>query len=206
MIDQQKILQTFRQHFHYSGEVTVDRDGLISCTKDVKLSRTYQGDRLPCAFKKVDGRFSCSNSRLQTLVGAPLHVGLSFSCSNSQLKTLQGAPRACRDFFVQENQLDTLKGGPHDVRGNYWCYNNPLTSLEGIAHHIGEQFWCDFTPDLGLLRILATGSKDFYDKDYAQRRPITIINKYLEMGGGWNRMVPCAREMIRAGFRGNAKL
>ena len=204
MTDQQQILQTFNKHFEHRGQVSVDAQGLISCTGKVKL--TTRVERLPCAFLKVDGFFDCSYSSIQTLEGAPQIVGGKFSASNCILATLEGAPRKCGGFWVLGNQLQNLKGGPDWVDGNYLCHSNPLTSLEGLARHISKQFRCDITPDLGLLRILQTGTDEFFDLAHVNRPPLTIINKYLDMGGGWNRMVPCARELIWAGFPGNAKL
>jgi hypothetical protein len=68
---------------------------------------------------------------------------------------------------------------------------------------IGGKFWCDYDPDLGLLRIILSNCSDINLLN-APERVTQIIQKYL--GKGQSGALQCAAELIRAGYKENAKL
>jgi hypothetical protein len=81
---------------------------------------------------------------------------------------------------------------------------NPLESLAGAPRLIGYKFCCDYTPQLGLLRIILSNCTDISLYGAPPRAVDKIIQKYL--GKGQSGALQCAAELIRAGYRENAKL
>jgi hypothetical protein len=205
MIDKEKILNDLNEYFDYNGKVTVDdQTGKVSVTGCVELKEDIKHTRLPVQFAVVGGHFFCYNNSLKTLAGAPQRVGGYFSCSKNRLETLTGAPqRVGGNFYCNKNSLETLTGAPMSVGGNFYCIINPLETLTGAPRSVGGSFWCSYKPDLGLLRIILSNCTDIslYDAPDAVTR---IIRKYL--GKGQNGALQCAAELIRAGYKENAKL
>jgi len=196
--------RAFLENFTSYDRHTIDDEGLITVHGSTKLSEKYRGDHLPCRFREVTGHFEIGFTPLKTLLGSPQQVGLKFFAPNCRLETLEGAPRRCGEFWVLGNQLTSLQGGPEHVDGNYLCHSNPLETLEGLANDIGGQFRCDITPNLGMLRVLMSNAADVYDLALIGRPPLTIINKWLPKGKAG--LSACATELIKAGYRGNARL
>ena len=98
-------------------------DGTLDVFENVNLGYTFLNE-LPFKFGKVDGNFSCFNSRLVTLEGAPKIVNGNFDCYG--------------------NNLENLEGGPEEVKDNYDCSNNSLRNLHGCSNVIGKSFYCDY--------------------------------------------------------------
>jgi len=180
MIDPNKILALVDKDFVTTGQVTIDAQGLVSVSEDCYL-KAQAVSKLPVQFD---------------------HVGREFFCF-SRLTSLEGAPRSVGgDFFCQKNQLTTLKGSPDTVGGDFRCGENPLTSLDGIPQSVGGSFSCDYTESLGLLRLLLIKKvKSIWIQNPGVE---SIINRYL--GKGRDGIIPCAAELHKAGYGGNAKL
>jgi hypothetical protein len=168
VVDKNQIIELLNKYFDYDGDVTIDDEGLVSCTGDVELKQSHQHTTLPVAFGSVGGNFECRYTQLTTLAGAPqsvggffdcrynklttLHgaptsVGGTFSCSNNKLATLAGAPHTVGGYFnCSLNQLISLTGAPTSVSGGFICYNNQLTTLAGAPQIVGGGFYCDNNP------------------------------------------------------------
>lgn len=100
-------------------ELRVTIHGNVDLTK-MKMSR------LPVNFKEVTGRFSVSNSSLETLEGCPEKVGKFFNCSYTLIKNLIGGPK-----FINTSKSE------HET--SYYANNNDLLeSLEGVAENAEE--------------------------------------------------------------------
>jgi hypothetical protein len=220
VVDAKKIMELLRTHFNTEGNVSIDDEGLVSCTGDVELKTT--NTKLPVHFGKVDGHFWCFTNSLISLDGAPHHVGDSFDCSENQLTSLTGAPSSVgknfechrneltslvgapttvgRTFWCSDNQLTSLVGAPTAIGGDFWCYNNPLDSLDGIPTQL-HTLYLTFSPTLPLLRSLYAKKIDFYPHDEATVQE--ILNRYA--GEGKRGAIRCQKELIAAGFEGNAK-
>jgi len=145
------------------------------------LKQSEPISELPVTFDRVEGDFHCNGSMLTTLQGAPVHVGGYFDCSDNQLKDLVGAPT--------------------HVGKHFYCMGNPLTQLMGAPDHVGNKFWLDYEPELPMLRTLTArqGVKLY-------RAPGTIseiLNTHA--GTGKSGAIKCAIELIKAGFKGNAR-
>ena len=98
MVDKKKIMELLKKYFETRLKVTVDGDGLVSCTGSVNL-KAIPISHLPVRFKSVDGYFLCSNNSLKSLKGAPSSVGGDFYCYDNKLTTLAGAPQSVGDDF-----------------------------------------------------------------------------------------------------------
>ena len=207
IITKAAITSKFTGLFSTDGQFVIDDNGLISVDGDVTLSGSTT--KLQVKFLKVTGRFSCNyGDRLETLEGAPLECR-SFSCNNNRLKTLEGAPQSVGMYFTcKSNQLTSLTGGPKSVVGDFYCTNNQLTSLEGLPLSIDGDFllsWSAIIPLLRLFKVRGITAARIISSDGISPHPVEhIINRYLHLG--INGILPCAAELHKAGYSGNAKL
>ena len=231
MIDKQAILATFNRYFSNNGQVTVDDQGLVSVTGDCTLGHLNRVTQLPVQFASVGGYFSCSDNRLTSLAGAPQSVGGYFSCSGNELTSLDGAPQSVGGYFdCYHNQLTSLAGAPQSVGGDFYCSGNKLTSLAGAPQSVGGYFYCSgnkltsldgipksingefnlgYIPNLPMLRLFKvrdiTKALVIDSATRKQGHPVEhIINRYIHLG--INGILPCAAELYKAGYSGNAKL
>ena len=181
MLDKKKIMDLLKKYFETTGKITIDDEGLVSTTGRVELKQSHKHLRLPVAFGTVGGGFYCNTNQLTTLVGAPQTVGGDFYCSN--------------------NQLTTLAGAPQTVGGVFYCINNKLTTLEGIPTQL-RKLWLSYSPNLPLLRTLYAQHIAF-DPKIDDPKLLEILNRYA--GEGKRGAIRCQKELIAAGFEGNAK-
>jgi hypothetical protein len=216
-------MRLLNKYFETSGDVTIDDEGLVSCTGQVVLKQVHQHTTLPVAFGRIDGGFYCHNNQLTTLAGAPQTVGGSFWCDYNSLTTLAGAPQTvggdfyCRnnqlttlagapqtvggDFRCDYNSLTTLAGAPQTVRGGFYCYNNPLAILQGMPTQL-RKLRVSYSPNLPLLRTLYAQEIEFFPKPHDPAL-LGILNRYA--GQGKRGAIKCQKELISAGFERNAR-
>ena len=90
MVDKKQILALLEDNFHYDGTVSIDSNGLVSCTGNIVLKR--QVHEIPVKFSRVDGNFYCNHNQLTTLKYSPTTIGGSFYCSINPLESLEGLP------------------------------------------------------------------------------------------------------------------
>ena len=199
MVDVTTIHELLNEYFDVVGEVLVDPDtGVVHVQGHVKLiKRTTQ---LPVQFGTVYGNFSCSESRLETLAGAPQTVGIDFACGNNRLTTLVGGPRSVGGaYYASNNQLTSLVGAATHVGRSLQINTNPLKSLDGMPVVVKGRIWLDYDRDLPLLRLL-----EFDDMlSYAPDPVRVILTKYA--GQGKPGAIKAAGELIKAGYKANAK-
>jgi hypothetical protein len=226
---QDQVKQTFDTYFYIrDGKAFVDGHGLVHATGIVRSRGFFPGGRLPVQFH-LAGDLNLSSSGLTTLEGCPPLVTGRFDASDNPLTHLQGGPKiASQAYDVRKCKLSSLAGVPDRVgSGGLLLSVNKLSSLQGLAnthaHHVyvnlnplqSLQHLPPHIPVLGLswredLPVLAL---------VAQKQPTThvtwlhpsappdfldILDKYIHKGWQW--VVPCARELIKAGFKGNARL
>jgi len=204
MVDVKQIESTFHKHFGHTGVIThIDPEtGHIDVDGDVYLKRKVS--RLPVNFAHVTGSFVCADSKLKTLAGAPHSVRGVFDCSNNSLTSLVGAPEYVgRDFLCAYNKLTNLVGAPDEVGVDFNCHNNPLVSLEGAPDVIPAWFHVSYSVTLPLLRTLvARQGVWLYD---GPREIEHILADPKFKGKGKQGAIKCAIELIKAGYRENAK-
>jgi hypothetical protein len=225
VVDKDEILRLLHTNFTTSGEISIDNEGLVSCTGGVILVTDVT--HLPVRFGDVAGDFYCSSKKkLISLEGAPQVIGGDFWCDYTKLTSLAGAPQKVRDFRCRNNQLlKSLEGGPVEVLGNFYCSQNPLlSSLQGAPASVGGDFWCYSHPKLRslegfpavgdtlhityknrlpLLRTLMAKKIEFYPKNLYVWTVEQILNKYA--GQGEAAAFECGAELASEGFKENAR-
>lgn len=160
-------------------EVSLDEEGRVNITGTITFRRKGQTE-FPLWFGKVTGNFYAEGLALRSLEGAPYEVGKS--------------------FIVKQNKLSTLAGGPKYVGGHYSAVFNPLVNLDGLATSIGDSFSFNYTPTLPLLRTLAA-KRIWPNPDQVELEK--ILAKYA--GHGRAAAIDCKRELVEAGYEGNAR-
>ncbi len=157
----------------------IDQD-VVNVPKSSVRSFTMM-DHLPVQFGYVQGFFDVSGSGLLSLVGSPHTVG--------------------GGFFCRSVKITNLLGGAQHVKGDYWCTENPqLDSLEGSPETLSGKFIVRYTPTLHLLRLLQ------YSNFHVQKIPVQanqILQSY--QGQGKAGAIKCAAELVKAGYKENAR-
>lgn len=171
----------------------------------------------------VGGNFSCSHNRLTSLAHAPTHVGGFFSCNHNRLENLTGAPAyANNNFWCVNNNLTSLQGAPKFVKGDFICSHNKLTNLEGAPQTVGSDFMCNMNPSLVSLQGAPDHVNGEFVLTYYDQLPLLRLINYRHLlinqapaqvteimrnyqGQGKKAALACAAELIRAGYKDNAK-
>lgn len=173
------------------------------------------------------GSMDCSENQLTSLANAPTKCDLTFNCAfNIKLINLEGAPASCTDLLLTNcDQIISLKGAPRTIPGRlvvsqtsitnfehapeqvgsllaFGCYElEDLTSLPHIAHHVSMIY----KPSMPLLKLLTATSIQLGGS--APRRAAEevedILNKYA--GQGKAGAIKCAGELVKAGYKDNAR-
>jgi hypothetical protein len=116
-------------------------------------------------------------------------------------------------FECQAHKLTSLKYIPKFIPGDLVCHNNPLKSLEGIESDsvIEQDLYVTYTPTLPLLRTLRVKNEIlFQDQGFtASGGPVDIIRKILNSHNKNSNfkkaLIDCQYDLIKAGFKDNAK-
>lgn len=225
MTDKADIQDKLRRFFRVTGKgaILIHPSGVVDVDGHVRLSSLW--DKLPVKFGKVTGTFICSGGKLTTLEGcpthvgdvfdcssnmltslahAPTHVGRHFRCSDNQITSLAHAPKRVEGYFnCGKNQLTNLTHAPEWVQENFTCYSNPLDSLTGMPDHVGGAIWLTYNAQLPLLRTLVAKEVQFMNIYPESDQVAEILNKY--MGQGKVGAIKAAGELIRSGFKENAR-
>ena len=178
MVTIKEVKALLKEHFEITGSVKITDKGVVNVYGDVGLAN--QISELPVSFGIVHGDFDCNFNALASLVGSPDHVDGSFNCENNQLTSLQGAPRY--------------------VLYDFDCSANNLSTLEGAPAHVGGTFFCTYYAHLPLLRLSMYNNVEI---DHAPAQVNQIMGTYA--GQGKVGAIKAAAELIRAGFKDNAR-
>jgi hypothetical protein len=199
MVDVLKIKELLDKHFDIFGTVHVDPETGVVDVEGKVLAKFMK--QMPVQFGTVTGTFTCSENRLESLVGSPHTVGKDFGCGKNRLTSLEGGPRSVGGgFWCANNQLMSLVGAPDRVGSSLQINGNPLKSLDGMPVELKGQIWLDYDRDLPLLRLLDL--PDFM-LSYAPDPVRVILNKYK--GEGKTGAIKAAAELVKAGFKHNAR-
>ena len=223
MADHADIKYKLRRFFRITGKVTIRANGVVDVEGNVHLMNDHP--KMPVQFGQVTGVFVCSMSKLTSLEGCPTHVGDNFDCSSNLLTTLEGCPThvrknfRCSDnlitslthaptrvpgsFNCSKNKLTNLVGAPEYVGDDMSCHNNPLESLQGAPTHVGRNWWISYHEKLPLLRTIISQQVQFMNLNPQSNQVAEILNKHT--GEGKAGALKAAVELIRAGFRDNAR-
>jgi hypothetical protein len=157
--------------------------------------------------RKVTGSVSVARSRISDLTHAPNQVGGSFwayHCAN--LISLHGAPRwVGGDFKAYNCALTSLKGAPLMVKGIFEVRGNPLENYDHVPEGCAAVI-VPYNKSAPILRLLVYPEVTFtWDGVTPQAHPAVdhIMRKYA--GQGKPGAIKAAAELIRAGYKENAK-
>jgi len=183
IVDRKKLRDLWVKYFDTqaedwkAGEVTVHPDGSLSVDNNVFLLKNTSS--LPIKFSRVEGRFDAGSSDLENLSNFPTYVA--------------------GDLDLRGNHLTNLIGAPSHIGDDLLLTDNPLVSLEGFPAHVGGTASLPYSANLPLLRSLTA------QRIMIPGRPTLhkILNKYA--GEGRAGAIDCKRELVAAGFEGNAK-
>lgn len=165
----------------------------------------YTQGGIPIAGAKVTGYFTCFNTNITSLEGAPSWVGTDFSCNRTPLRSLEGAPSwVGGEFSCNHTKITSLEGAPSHVGGSLYCYDTKITSLHNIhkqIKHIGSSL---VLPDIKshILGVLFIKGLKSIDLD-VNKGVEAIINKHL---AGDRDIHAAQEELIDAGLEEYANL
>jgi hypothetical protein len=204
-------------HIHEDGVVDVLGDVTLRIqTPRFEVQFGHIAGNFSCAHGKleslqgsphtVDGYFICNHNKITSLEGAPQRVGKHFACARNQLTSLKGATQQVGEsFYCGGNQLENLLGMPSRIHGKLACYENPLTSLEGMASEGVSELVISYDPHLPLLRVLQAKDVRFEPESGVGSEVEDILHDPRWLGHGKSKAMLCAAELLRAGYKGNAR-
>jgi hypothetical protein len=176
-------LFVLRDHFKIYGQVQIDpQTQVVNVDGNVTLKSHFPArkvKKLPVQFGKVTGKFDCYDNELETLMGAPHHVG--------------------ENFDVSANKITSMAHAPIHVGGRLFCYYNNLTDLAHMPQHV-IKVHLSYHDNLPMLRL---SEHDNWEVKWTPLPVQEILNKY--MGKGKKFMLNFANELKQAGFAGNAR-
>ena len=162
--------------------------------------------------RKLDVQFSSANrfrmsDKIQSLEGSPRKV-MQFSADRSEISDLTGGPKYVSGTYYATNcpNLTSFRGGPAEckffnavgsVKFSSWDWDP--TGVEHIHLSVNEN-----TP---LLRTICTQKVSLH-KTFRVRsvgKLVEILNDPRWIGKGKVGAIPCAAELIKAGFGAHAR-
>ncbi len=220
VVNYRQVRELLKKYFQYIGTSVIDKEGKVILGSDCTISTSMS--KLPIAFKRT-GNFYCQGIGLTTLVGAPEYVDGVFNCSSNKLTSLDHCPLKCKSLYAHDNLLTSLEGAPQSV-GRLYCHgnkltslkgcpkklslldctNNPLVSLEGFPDHI-DNVSISYSPNLPILRaLIAKGGIQCLAGNEVEVTISDILQKYNGKNYSRASIIACQKELIDAGYVGNA--
>jgi hypothetical protein len=190
MVNQALIKDLMYSYFNWDSKFTIDDQGVVHTQGSVIIRNApFPNNKLPVKFGVVGGDFDIVDAGLITLENAPDQVGDTFMCAGNKLTTLMHGPsHVGRWYMASRNPLADLVGFPVD--------SPPLEAVLSYSDHVP------------LLRLLTVKQKvkvvEIKHEHEPQAEKLTaILNKHV--GKGKAAAIVCAAELVRAGFKGNAR-
>jgi hypothetical protein len=189
VVDKTEIIEQLHFWFELTNdpEVEVTDTGLVN----IKGSAAFKGEhllpngKLPFAFGTVSGNLRLPDAGLASLWGMPKEVGDTLSLSRNPLRNLIG----CTQKIHNDLRLRQMP---------------ELVSLEGFPTELGGYVAIDYKPELPLLRTLqARDGIVLWPVGSEHEQVELILEKYK--GQGKRGAIRCQKELIAAGFEGNAQ-
>lgn len=135
------------------------------------------------------------------------HFNIAFSKQNNLLNLINFPHTVDGDFRVVAPNMTSLVGAPRHVGGTCVLSSESLTSLEHLPETY-SRLRLSYTPHLPLLRLLVEAPVDWsFFKQYGGTEggivAIHLIERYRKQGK--KAALACAAELIRAGYKDNAR-
>ena len=181
-------------------EYEIDDAGLVNVFNN-KLSLYKPTQKLPVKFGKVQ-TLMMFDKGLTTLEGVPNECDGIVAAKN-KLTNLAHCTAKLRYLNVSNNKLTTLEGSLRSVHMLDVMFN-PLKSLDGLENMEVNEIRIHYTEQLPLLKLLVA-KEIFIVKHYMQEmvQLSEILNKHA--GTGKQGAIKCAAELIKAGYKENAR-
>jgi hypothetical protein len=149
--DKQAILAELAK-LKIKSKIKINADGSVDVQGDVSIPREYT--KIPVQFRNVSGKFSCHNTQITSLQGAPQQVGGNFWCTNTKITSLQGAPHQVGGCFgCEQTSITSLQHAPQQVGGNFYCNDTKIISLQHAPQFVGKEVYCYGTEIKSLHNI-----------------------------------------------------
>jgi hypothetical protein len=233
MVNTDKIHQDLHRYFEDANtemplnedQYQIDDQGVVHVQADVLRIRGSVNGALPVQFGRVDGDFLVHDMSLTSLVGAPHIVLGAFNCSQNFLTSLMHAPRTCEYMDCSHNKLTNLSHAPIVSNSLDCSYNlitdlatcppaqdvfasyNPFENFRNTSTNI-ERVTITYKPNLPLLGLLSVHHVEIFDPDTGEYKEdlSKILNAHAGKGvSNKAHMLKCATELIKAGYKENAR-
>ncbi len=199
-------------------------DGSITVKGNVVIQQMLPGGNSPVVFDHVGGSFTCSGTGLTSLIRVPRFIGGDFNISNNplaslhdgpttvhglydcfkcQLTSFEGTPNSVYALMAKGNQLTSLKHCPISMTGIN-VSNNPLTSLDGLPTGFDGVLTLSWSENLPILSLLRLRQAPLFVGRSEQIHQITVILEKYKGDASRANIIACQKELIVAGFVGNA--
>jgi len=209
VVDLDAVVDTFRERFDTNGTLWPNDDGTL--TVDGWVTVKQNTETFGLRFDEVHGYFGVFGTQLRTMDGAPskIHGDLSIRHCPHLTEFGHGLDVVNGLFRIEHTGLKNFVGGPKSVQFNIDCQSNPnLMSLEGFPTSVGSRVEITYTPTLPVLRLLVAPAIWFTadTKDEYLDDGIAVENILMKYAGqGRAAAIDCKRELVAAGFEGNAR-
>jgi len=206
MVDEERILDLLDEYFTIKGQAEIQSDGSVNVDGDVTYRKRHPSGKIPVKFEMVLGVFKAVQKGLTSLINVPVSC---FKCEvhSNKLTNLDHAPVVVTILDISNNLLTNLDNIPDHA--DVIATGNPLKTLKHIPQEDIPYLKITYNAELPLLRLLNV-EKVFIaspEGGYMKWTPFepvnTIINKYT--GQGKSGAIKCAAELVRAGFKDNAR-
>jgi hypothetical protein len=183
VVDLDEIRATVYKNFDIVGPITVHDNGVVDVKHHAMLLKHLP--KMPVQFGTVGGNFTCEDCDLQTLWGSPHTVGGEYNCLGNNITDLEYSPVNAQTLV---------------------CGGGDLPSLAGLSEHIPSVV-VKYSSHIPLLRLLNHEDITVYTDPHGEiLEPVqNILDKYKAVGNGKKNAIACAAELIRAGYKGNAR-
>jgi hypothetical protein len=213
-----EIRATLMDSFDIDGRAIVNKNGTVDVTGDCRsTTNNVPFQIIPVKFNKT-GDFRITHKILSSLEGCPKIAG-NFSFNATNLTSLQYSPKLVSGNYIcyDGGSLSSLEGVTPKIGSNLCFYRNPSITLEQISKLTCEtklDIILNYYKDLALLRLLhptfTNSVKQIRFEDEPDPPAFIIVQKYLKKilveKLPWKKaMIDCQYELIKSGFKGNAK-
>ena len=213
--EKDRLLKAFEDSYTYVDrkKVWVDAD-THEVNVDAYSVRPKFKKAIPFKMGLITGHYYCDKCDLESLHNAPHTVMGNFICSSNYLKSLEGGPTSVGSsqhngglYSCAVNFMHNFEGAPTDFSGHFLGteqLGTGLTSVDGIPIN-SSKVTISAQPKLPLLKLTQYSQVELrYPHLGGVNKKLTEILKPYA-GTGKPGALKAAAEMIRAGFKENAR-
>jgi hypothetical protein len=132
---------------------TINDDGTVDVNDHVYLDTPMV--KFPIKFGTINGSFTCTHNKLETLEGCPNHITGSFDCTNNNLYSLEHSPKYVGGFFqCNRNHIDNIIGIGRV--GGLIIFSDNQNFYDPIGLTNDNEYYLFDTPIYFLLKLLST--------------------------------------------------